>query len=131
MSGAEALVPMVICTTMFATIFGIYYMRSRENMAMIERGMNPRQGYYSSKPYNNLKYGLLLCGAGLGLLIAFLLDSNMDHTRHTFNGSTYEDDNPAIYFSLIAVGGGLGLVISYIAEKKDILRKRKDEPELE
>jgi len=30
-------------------------------------------------------------------------------------------DNPAIYFSLIAIGGGIGLVSSYKIEKKELL----------
>jgi chromate transport protein ChrA len=33
-------------------------------------------------------------------------------------------DNPAIYFSLIAIGGGLGLIASYAVEKKEWMNRR-------
>ena len=115
----QDLVPMIVCTGMFAMIFGIYYLRSRENMAMIEKGINPRQSHSRPRPFINLKYGLLLVGSGLGLLVAYLLDGNMSH-KHTIAGGDidYTNDTPAIYFALIAIGGGLGLVISYVIEKK-------------
>ncbi len=105
-------------TGMFAMIFGITYIRSRENMAMIEKGLNPRLQKSTPKPFINLKYGLLLLGAGIGLLAAYFIDINLSHKAITPDGQVYDKDNPAIYFALIAIGGGLGLVISYTIEKK-------------
>lgn len=74
---SENLVPMVIMTGMFAMIFGIAYVRSRENMAMIEKGLNPRQKDVRPTPFVNLKWGLLLIGAGLGLVLAIIVDNTM------------------------------------------------------
>ena len=72
----EALIPMVVSTSMFAMIFGIVYIKSRENMALIEKGINPKQnGGYRPRPFVNLKWGLLLIGCGLGLLTAYIIDS--------------------------------------------------------
>jgi hypothetical protein len=71
------LIPMVIMTGMFAMIFGITYIRSRENMAMIEKGLNPRNKDPRPRPYINLKWGLLLIGAGMGLLLAFIIDNTI------------------------------------------------------
>ena len=105
------LVAIIVPIAMFAMIFGIVYLSKRERMAMIERGMDPRRYKPQSAPFQNLKWGLLLIGSGLGLFLAFLLD----HT--VFN--KYDDDNPAIYFALIAIFGGLGLFFSYLIEKKD------------
>jgi hypothetical protein len=110
MEGPEILIPIVIPTVMFLTIFGIVYLYKRERMAMIERGMDPRRYKAQSAPFQNLKWGLLLIGAGLGLFLAYLLD------RAVFDNS---GDNEAIYFSLIAIFGGLGLFTSYIIEKKE------------
>ncbi|RYU88021.1 hypothetical protein EWM62_16020 [Mucilaginibacter terrigena] len=93
-------------------IFGIYYIRNRERMAMIERGMDPRSYKAQPAPYQNLKWGLLLIGAGLGLFLAYLLD------RTVFANT--ENNNEAIYFGLIAIFGGLGLVLSYRIEKKEL-----------
>lgn len=96
----------------FAMIFGIVYMYKRENLAMIEKGMNPREFANRPVPYRNLKWGLLLVGAGLGLLVAFLLDDYMLR-------GTREPE--ALYFALIGIGGGLGLIGSYRIEKKELI----------
>lgn len=98
----------------FALIFGIVYLRNRERMAMIERGMDPRRYNPQAAPYQNLKWGLLLIGAGLGLFLAYVLD------RSVFANT--QDDNDAIYFSLIGIFGGLGLFFSYLIEKKETQR---------
>jgi hypothetical protein len=166
---------------MFAMIYGIVYVRSRENMAMIEKGFNPRNNDVRPRPFINLKWGLLLMGSGLGLLLAYIIDHTIikhdksSEVRTSFtigghhttnknrvvvltdtgndvkdtssndtslsrnnspkNNDTNEDehsiteikgdgDNPAIYFALIAIGGGLGLYFSYRIEKKEWLDKK-------
>ena len=114
------MVPIVLFISLFGMIFGIVYIRSRENMAMLEKGLDPRKKDSASRPFINLKYGLLLLGAGLGLLVAYLIDSNMSHKVAD------PGDNPAIYFALIAIGGGLGLIVSYAMEKKHWLNKNKE-----
>ena len=114
----EIIVATLLPLTFFALVFGIVYIRNKENMALIERGINPRVVDPRPRHFMNLKWGLLLTGAGLGLLIAFLIDSNTAHWIMTSSGKEYRGDNPAVYFSLIAIGGGAGLVISYFIEKK-------------
>jgi hypothetical protein len=37
-----------------------------------------------------------------------------------------QNDNEAIYFALIAIFGGLGLFVSYLIEKKEVLNKREE-----
>jgi len=103
----------LISLGLFAMIFGIVYLYKRERMAMIERGMDPRRYKQISAPFSTLKWGLLLIGAGTGLFLAFLLD------RVAFK-SEFNDGNPAIYFSMIAIFGGLGLFTSFRMEKKEI-----------
>jgi len=49
----------------------------RERLAMIERGMDPRRIKPQSAPFQNLKWGLLLIGAGTGLFLAYLLDHTL------------------------------------------------------
>lgn len=108
MHNAEILIPILVPLGAFAMVFGIIYLRTRENMAMIEKGMNPKRYANLPAPFRSLKTGLLFLGAGLGLLLAFIISKNMGG-----------HDNEAIYFSLIAIGGGLGLVGSYAMEKKE------------
>ncbi len=116
MSGAELLVPILVPLGAFAMVFGIIYLKTRENMAMIEKGMNPKQFANRPAPYRNLKNGLLFLGAGLGLLIAYFIDQNMSGRDHE-----------AIYFALIAIGGGVGLIASYSVDKKELLREAEAE----
>jgi hypothetical protein len=96
-------------------IFGIVYLQKRENLAMIEKGMNPKENKDRTAPYKNLKWGLLLIGAGAGLFLAYLMDNFILRGQP---GAHSHDGNEAIYFSLIAIGGGLGLFGSYKMEKK-------------
>jgi hypothetical protein len=117
MEVSKELVGILVPLSFFAMVFGIVYLAKREKMAMIERGMDPRRYKTQSAPFQNLKWGLLLIGAGVGLFLAFVLD------RTVFKESL--DDNEAIYASLIAIFGGLGLFISYLIEKKEVLDKAK------
>ena len=92
-------------------IFGIRYLMSRENLAMLEKGMNPKDKVNRPAPYTNLKWGLLLFGAGAGLALSYIITQYMLH----------DYDNPALWFAFIAMGGGCGLIASYRVEKKELL----------
>lgn len=115
MNGAEAIVPVTMFAGGFAMVFGIYYLKTRQNLAMIEKGMNPKEFANRPAPYKNLKWALLLIGSGAGLFLAYLLDNYMLNNTQNFQD---HGKNVPIYFSLIAIGGGLGLFGSYKMEKK-------------
>jgi|EP01037_Dinobryon_pediforme_P007515 hypothetical protein len=115
------LIPILVPIAMFAMIFGIVYLSKRERMAMIERGMDPRRYKPQSAPFQNLKWGLLLIGAGVGLFLAYVLD----HTAFAKLSEMRDDANVPIYFALIAIFGGLGLFLSYRIEKKEIDKNEK------
>ncbi len=128
--GAQALVGILVPLSFFALIFGIMYIRNKENMALIDKGINPRQNNNRPRPFVNLKYGLLMIGSGTGLLFAYLLDTMVlghNVVVHSTGISSKDSDNPAIYFALIAIGGGLGLFYSYRIEKKEWLDKKTEE----
>ena len=129
----QDLLPIVIFLSLFGLIFGIFYIRSRENMAMLEKGLNPRQNAkirITPRPFFSLKIGLLLTGAGLGALTAYLLGSLF--FSHRIYPDTYglrqQDfiDARPLYPILIAIGGGIGLIISYVIERR-YWDKHKDE----
>ena len=106
-------------------VFGIVYMKTRQNMAMIEKGMNPKEFANRPTPYRNLKWGLLLVGSGIGLFIAYLLDNYV--LNKTGQNAFYDSGrNVPIYFALIGIGGGLGLIGSYRIEKKELLDKKEE-----
>lgn len=107
----------IIPLSLFAMIFGIVYLNKREKLAMIERNMDPRSYKPQSAPYQNLKWGLLLIGSGIGLFLAYVLN------RGVFN--SFDDDVFFLYVSLIAVFGGAGLFLSYRIEKREVLDKEE------
>jgi len=107
------LIPILICLGLFAMIFGIVYMKTKENLAMLEKGMNPKEWANRPAPYKNLKWGLLLIGAGIGLTLAYFITQYMLH----------DYENPTLWIAFTGIGGGLGLVGSYRIEKKELLDK--------
>lgn len=84
---------------------------------MIERGLDPGVGKSAPRPYLSLKFGLLLVGLGIGLLTALAVVRNM------FGGEMTEAETSqavAVYFGCLGVFGGLGLIVSFVIEKKAI-----------
>lgn len=172
MQPAEMLFLIVSTLSFFGALFGIFYLRARVNLAMIDKGFNPKQQAVQPKPFVNLKFGLLLLGAGLGLISAYLVDTvalghkqishhyTTDSTGRIISGNmsgqnvrdprtsygnvvemSETSDNgitthtqindqrePLIYFAMIAIGGGLGLILSYRIEKKVWLDKMGNTP---
>src|SRR3954466_2542783 len=76
MPATVSLFLIVMFTGFFAMIFGIVYLGTRQNMAMIEKGINPKEKSRKSAP-RYLKWALLFIGAGLGLFAAFLVHNFM------------------------------------------------------
>jgi hypothetical protein len=115
MHSEEVLIPIVMFAGGFAMVFGIVYLRTRQNLAMIEKGMNPKEFANRPAPYRNLKWGLLLVGAGIGLTLAYMI------TQYWLR----DTEDPALWFAFVAIGGGLGLIQSYRIEKKEVLDKEE------
>src|SRR5471030_2718050 len=90
------LIPILIPISMFTMVFGIVYLRNRERMAMIERGMDPRLNKPKKSGYNTytLTWGLLLIGAGFGLFLAYVLDHTLFASFNTNGLDHHNEDNP-------------------------------------
>ncbi|RYG18542.1 MAG: hypothetical protein EOO07_08715 [Chitinophagaceae bacterium] len=99
----------------FAMIFGIRHLSNKEKMAMIERGIDPGLQKSTPKPFLSLKFGLLLVGLGIGLLIALFTVRGVFGADMT---DSEEGQAVAIYFGCLGIFGGLGLITSYFVEKK-------------
>lgn len=111
----ETLVPITFFISTFAMVFGIRYLSNKEKMAMIERGIDPGVNKATPKPFLSLKFGLLLVGLGIGLLVALFT------VRGVFGSdlsNAEQGQAVAIYFGCIGIFGGLGLITSYYVEKK-------------
>ena len=113
MEGILVPITLFICTA--ALVFGIRYFSNKEKMAMIERGIDPGVNKSTPKPFLSLKFGLLLVGLGIGLLVALFTVRGVFGSDMTNNE---EGQSVAIYFGCLGIFGGLGLIASYIIEKK-------------
>jgi len=103
----------VLPASIFLMIIAMRYMENRENMAMIERGMDPstkKKRRLNADPSTTLKNGLLFVGAGIGLLLAIVITSNAQMD---------DDYATGVFFGLIAIFGGLGMLGAYFYERKN------------
>ncbi len=97
----------------FLMVVAIRYLESKENMSMIERGMNPadnKRKRNQANPSQTLKNGLLFVGAGSGLLLAIVV-SNVFHLDN--------QSSTGMFFALISIFGGAGLLGAYLYERKN------------
>ena len=105
------LTPVLVLTIIFGAIIAIVYLsiRKKERMAMMEKGVDASV-FFTPKKGNSyaLKYGLLLIGVALGILIGNILATT----------SAFMYEKEAAYFSMIFLFGGLALVIYYFMAKK-------------
>lgn len=103
-------IPITLGLGAFLMVWGIRYLENKENMALIEKGMEPLKRRRQADPSRTLKNSLLFIGAGLGLLIAMVISTALD-----LEGG----ERTAIFFALIAIFGGLGMLAAYLYERKN------------
>lgn len=96
------LIPIVGTIGVFTMIVFLRKYQNDETMAMIAKGITPPQKVsHQVNPSHSLRWGFILIGFGVGLLMGSLLES-----------LTQMDDETA-HFSMIFIFGGLGLLASY------------------
>ena len=73
----DILIVLIIFAAIFGVVFVVASARNRERMAMIEKGVDPKD--FLSKPkssmYTTLRWALLLVGVGLGLFLGSVLET--------------------------------------------------------
>ena len=103
----EILIPLAL----FASIFGILYVylsaRNKERLSMIEKGADASM-FATKRNYANLtlKFGMLLVGVALGILVGSLIDEY----------TTLPEE--VGYFSMIFLFGGIALIANSVMENK-------------
>jgi len=103
--------PIFVTAIIFGFVYNIIFIlvRKSERMAMLEKGVDA--SFFITKPQTSqqaLKFGLLFIGVAIGILLGSILSA------------TTVLPEEAAYFSMIFLFGGLGLVINYFIEKKDL-----------
>jgi len=112
------LTPVLILVVIFGAILGIVYLniRKKERMTLIEKGYDASIFYKKKRnSLDSLRYGLLLIGLALGILIGKLLA----------NTEAFQYEEEAAYFSMIFLFGGLALVINHFLAKKIIAEEKE------
>ena len=101
---SEFLIPI----SFFAMVYGIVYLiiRRKERLALIEKGADASIFESSKKEPSSLKWGLLLIGIGVGILLGKVLAV---YTRL---------NEEAAFFSMICLFGGIGLIIFHVIAHK-------------
>jgi len=101
----EILIPI----TFFAMIYGIVYLlvRRKERQALIEKSLTASIFEIPQKNSGSLKWGLLLVGIGVGILLGKVLEAY-----------TCLEEEPA-YFSMICLCGGIALIIFHFIARKN------------
>ena len=95
-------------TGFFLAIFAILYVywsnRTRERLALIEKGIDA--GIFRSTPskYALLKWGIFLIGAAIGVIAGYGLSLLINEV--------------VAYFAMIFLFGGGGLITAYLITKK-------------
>ena len=108
-------VPIISVVSISLLIFYLRKLKSDERMAMIEKGLAfPEKVPQKIDPAGILTAGFLFLGAGVGLVIAKFVSSN------------FSDDAVSLYFGLILVFGGLGLLISYFIQYRLAEKEKKN-----
>jgi len=102
----------------FATIVLIVYfqIRKKERMALLQTGKDATvfdKGRRCGS--SSLKYGLLLAGAGIGLLLANLLISL----------NILSED--VAYFSMLFIFGGAALLVDFFIQRKEEQENKAEE----
>jgi uncharacterized membrane protein len=101
------MIPILAIVGFFSMIVFMRFFQNMERMKMIEKGMNPadleniNKNNLKISPSITLKVGLLALGSGLGIIAGAANEVNF---------------GDAAYPGCLLMGGGLGLIISYIIQ---------------
>jgi len=91
----------------FAMIFGIIYIlaRRKERLTLIQHGADAKTLKMDKQSNDSLKFGLLLIGVAVGILLGNLLSQTSDIQEEV------------AYFSMTFLCGGISLLIYYFLNK--------------
>jgi hypothetical protein len=104
------MIPIVAIVGGLSLGFAGWYMRYRERMEMISRGMDLSKMELPKRQRSPLRSALTFLGVGVGLLVAYVL-------CHTIIAENPEQ-NAVIYVGCAFLFVGLGRVLTYLIEGK-------------
>jgi hypothetical protein len=100
----DIFVPIGFFLCLFAILYVYWSTRTKERLALIEKGVDAQIFKSAPSKYALLKWGIVLIGAAIGVIAGYGLSLLMD--QHV------------AYFAMIFLFGGIGLITAYLITKK-------------
>ncbi len=97
-------VPIGFFLALFAILYVYWTTRTKERLALIEKGLDAGIFKGECSQYALLKWGIFLIAIGLGVVVGFALSNVMNEV--------------VAFFTAILVCGGLGLIVAYMVTNK-------------
>ena len=100
----DLLVPIAFFLTIFAILYVYYTTRSRERIALVEKGADASVFKVPDSKYALLKWGIFLIALAVGVITGFALSNAVNEV--------------VAFFTMILLFGGIGLIIAYWVTNK-------------
>jgi hypothetical protein len=97
-------VPLAFFLATFAILYVYWSTRTKERLALIDKGLDVSIFKNACTKYNLLKWGIFLISLGVGVLAAYALAQVMNEV--------------AAYFAMILLVGGVGLIVANLITNK-------------
>ena len=97
-------VPLAFFLATFAILYVYWTTRTKERLALIDKGLDVSIFKNECTKYNLLKWGIFLISVGVGVLAAYALAQVMNEV--------------AAYFAMILLLGGVGLIVANLITNK-------------
>jgi ABC-type uncharacterized transport system permease subunit len=114
MHSTEILIPIVLFISTAIVLVVIRKFTNDERLALIEKGGDANIFTKKGNSYPALRYGLLLIGGGVGILVGNIV------------AQAQIMDEEAAMFSFILICGGAGLFASYYLERRAAANDEKN-----
>ena len=107
----------IICAIVFYFVYRVLesLIHRKERLIVAQRAV-------ATNKYAPLRWGLLLSGAALGIVLAFFIHQGLYPDM-----KWYSTGSEMLYFGLTFLFAGIGLLVSFVLERKYAAEDRKKE----